>query len=165
MSDHDEHEVYAVRYAHHKRKAAENFIFGDPHDVLQPLDYYVWAVVGPSGTIIVDTGFDAAMGEKRQREMVNPVGGGLRALGIDPGSVETIIISHMHYDHVGNYDLFSRARYHLQDDEMGYATGRSMCHRALATTVPGYWSLVSMTLPIALTPRSLAASETPKRSA
>ena len=74
MSDHDEHEIYAVRYAHHKRKAAENFIFGDPHDVLQPLDYYVWAIVGAAGTIIVDTGFDAAMGEKRQREMVKPVG-------------------------------------------------------------------------------------------
>jgi glyoxylase-like metal-dependent hydrolase (beta-lactamase superfamily II) len=131
MTDHDEHEVYAVRYAHHKRKAAENFIFGDPHDVLQPLDYYVWAIVGAAGTMIVDTGFDAAMGEKRQREMVKPVGDGLRALGIEPGSVETIIISHMHYDHVGNYDLFPRARYHLQDDEMGYATGRSMCHRAL----------------------------------
>ena len=92
--------------------------------MLQPLDYYVWAIVGAAGTIIVDTGFDAAMGEKRQREMVKPVGDGLRALGIEPGSVETIIISHMHYDHVGNYDLFPRARYHLQDDEMGYATGR-----------------------------------------
>ena len=40
-----------------------------------------------------------------------------------------------------------------------------MCQSALATTVPGYWSWVSITLPIALTPRSLAASETPNRSA
>ena len=45
--------------------------------------------------------------------------------------METIIISHMHYDHVGNYDLFPRARYHLQDDEMAYATGRYMCHKTL----------------------------------
>ena len=87
--------------------------------------------VGARGTIIVDTGFDAAMGEKRQREMVKPVAGRTARLGIEPGSVETVIISHMHYDHVGNYDLFPRARYHLQDDEMGYATGRLMCHRAL----------------------------------
>lgn len=131
MSDHDEHEIFAIRYAHHKRKAAENFIHGDPHDVLQPLDYYVWAITGATGAIIVDTGFDAAMGEKRQREMISPVGDGLRALGIDPGSVETVIISHLHYDHVGNYDLFPHARYHLQDDEMAYATGRYMCHGAL----------------------------------
>src|SRR6266849_749182 len=131
MSDHDQHEVYAIRYGHHKRKAAENFILGDPHDVLLPLDFYVWAIVGPSGTIIIDTGFDAAMGAKRQREIVKPVGEGLRALGVDPGGVETVIISHMHYDHVGNYDLFPRARYHLQDCEMAYATGRLMCHTAL----------------------------------
>ena len=35
----DVHEVYAIRYAHHARRAPENFIGGDPHDVLQPLDY------------------------------------------------------------------------------------------------------------------------------
>ena len=131
MSDHDQHEVYAIRYGHHKRKAAENFILGDPHDVLQPLDYYVWAIVGAHGTIILDTGFDAAMGAKRQREMIKPVGEGLKALGIDAPSIETVIISHMHYDHVGNHDLFPRARYHLQDIEMAYATGRYMCHSVL----------------------------------
>ena len=131
MGDHDQHEVYAIRYGHHKRKAAENFIQGDPHDVLQPLDYYVWAIVGPSGPIILDTGFDAAMGAKRKREMIKPVGEGLKALGVDAASVETVLISHMHYDHVGNYDLFPRARYHLQDIEMAYATGRSMCHAML----------------------------------
>ena len=131
MSDHDQHEVYAIRYAHHKRKAADNFIFGDPHDVLQPLDYYVWAIVGPSGTLVLDTGFDAGMAARRQREMIKPVAEGLNALGLDAESVGTVIISHMHYDHVGNHDLFPRARYHLQDIEMAYATGRSMCHAML----------------------------------
>jgi glyoxylase-like metal-dependent hydrolase (beta-lactamase superfamily II) len=127
----DQHQVYAIRYAHHDRKAAENFIGGDPHDLLQPLDYYVWAIVGNSRALILDTGFDAAMGKKRGREMIKPVHEGLRALGIDPGAVETVIVSHMHYDHVGNYDLFPRARYHLQDLEMAYATGRCMCHAAI----------------------------------
>ena len=41
----------------------------------------------------------------------------------------------------------------------------SMCQSALASTVPGYCEAVSMTLPMTLTLRSLAASETPKRSA
>jgi glyoxylase-like metal-dependent hydrolase (beta-lactamase superfamily II) len=127
----DIHEVYAVRYGHHDRKAAENFIGGDPHDVLQPLDFYVWAIVGKAGAIVLDTGFDAAMGKRRQRELIKPVGDGLKTVGIDPATVETVILSHMHYDHVGNYNLFPHARYHLQDLEMAYATGRSMCHGAL----------------------------------
>ena len=37
----------------------------------------------------------------------------------------------MHYDHCGNSDLFPRARYHLQDREMEYCTGRCMCHAQL----------------------------------
>ena len=127
----DVHEIYAIRYGHHDRKAAENFIGGDPHDVLQPLDFYVWAIVGPKGSIILDTGFDAAMGKKRQRETVKPVGDGLQAIGIDPADVETVIVSHMHYDHCGNYTLFPNARYHLQEREMTYCTGRYMCHPAM----------------------------------
>jgi glyoxylase-like metal-dependent hydrolase (beta-lactamase superfamily II) len=130
MSD-DVHEVYAIRYGYHARKAAENFIHGDPHDVLQPLDFYIWAIVGPAGAIVLDTGFDAAMGRKRQRELTRPVEEGLKAIGADPAAVETVIVSHMHYDHIGNYELFPRARYHLQDREMAYATGRCMCHPAL----------------------------------
>jgi glyoxylase-like metal-dependent hydrolase (beta-lactamase superfamily II) len=131
MSADDVHEIYAIRYGHHARRSGENFIGGDPHDVLQPLDFFVWAIVGPSGAIILDTGFDAAMGKRRQRELVKPVADGLRAIGVDPEGVETIIVSHLHYDHCGNYDLFPRARYHLQDGEMVYATGRHMCHAAL----------------------------------
>jgi glyoxylase-like metal-dependent hydrolase (beta-lactamase superfamily II) len=124
----DVHEVYAVRYAHHDRMSPENFIGGDPHDVLQPLNYFVWAIVGPHGTFVVDTGFDGAMATRRGRTLLTPAGEGLAALGIDPDAVTDVIVTHLHYDHCGNHDLFPRARYHLQDVEMAYATGRCMCH-------------------------------------
>jgi len=124
----DTHEVYAIRYGHHPRRAADNFIGGDPHDVIQPLDYFVWAIVGAAGTIVLDTGFDEAVGNRRKRQTIKPVREGLAALGIAPDSVRDVILSHMHYDHSGNFDLFPQARYHLQDREMDYATGRCMCH-------------------------------------
>ena len=130
MTD-DTHEVYAIRYAHHSRRSPANFIDGDPHDVLQPLDYFVWLIKGPSGAIVVDTGFDEAMARRRGRDMANPVRDGLLALGVSPEAIETVIVTHLHYDHCGNYALFPRARYHLQDREMSYATGRCMCHAAL----------------------------------
>lgn len=130
MSD-DIHEVFAIRYGHHPRKAADNFVGGDPHDIIQPLDYFVWAIVGAAGTIIVDTGFDEAVGKRRGRNIVRPVREGLAVLGIDPASINDVILSHLHFDHSGNFDLFPNARYHLQDREMEYATGRCMCHAQL----------------------------------
>jgi hypothetical protein len=54
--------VYAIRYGHHDRRSPVNYIGGDPHDILQPLDYYVWAIVGTHATFVLDTGFDRAMG-------------------------------------------------------------------------------------------------------
>ncbi|MFA6264203.1 MAG: N-acyl homoserine lactonase family protein [Pseudolabrys sp.] len=127
MSD-DVYEIYAVKYGRHERHSPDNFIGGDPHDVPMPLDYFVWAIVGKDRTIILDTGFDQAMAEKRGRKIIRPIGEGLRALGVDPASVQDVIVSHMHYDHAGNHGLFPNARYHLQDCEMAYATGRCMCH-------------------------------------
>ncbi|MQA28993.1 MAG: MBL fold metallo-hydrolase [Luteitalea sp.] len=124
----DTYDVYAIRYGHHDRQSPANFIGGDPHDILQPLAYFVWAIVGPHGTFIVDTGFDAAMAAQRGRQLLKPVDEGLAALGIQPDAVENIIVTHLHYDHCGNRDLFPRARYHLQDAELAYASGRCMCH-------------------------------------
>jgi glyoxylase-like metal-dependent hydrolase (beta-lactamase superfamily II) len=123
-----EFEIYAVRYGHHDRNAAANFIHGDEHDGPMPLDYFVWAIVGPEKTYLLDTGFDAAMGEKRGRQLVRPVEDGLAAIGVDVHNVSDIIISHMHFDHAGNRELFPNARYHLQDMEMEFCTGRCMCH-------------------------------------
>jgi glyoxylase-like metal-dependent hydrolase (beta-lactamase superfamily II) len=128
----DLYQIYAVRYAHHDRRASENFLQGDPHDnAPMPLDYFVWAIVGDSRSFILDTGFDQAMAQKRGREFLRPPGDGLHAIGIDPASVKDVIISHMHYDHTGNNDLFPNATYHLQDREMAFCTGRCMCHPQL----------------------------------
>ena len=114
MSDEETYEIFAVHYGHHDRQSNENYIGGDVHDVLQPLDYYVWAIVGQKGTYVVDTGFDEAMGKKRKRTLVRPIADGLRAIGVQPDRVENVIISHLHYDHTGNYDGFPHAKYHLQ---------------------------------------------------
>ena len=131
MSAPDTYELYAIRYAHHDRPASENFIGGDPHNAPMPLDYFVWAIVGTKRTFVFDTGFDAEVAQRRKREFLRNPGDGLKLIGIDPAKVEDVIISHMHYDHVGNHTLFPNARYHLQDKEMIYATGRYMCHPAM----------------------------------
>ncbi|VTU45601.1 N-acyl homoserine lactonase AttM (plasmid) [Variovorax sp. SRS16] len=125
------YKVYAIKYGHHDRLSSVNFLGGDSHDTPMPLSYFVWAVVGPSRTFVVDTGFDAETGARRGRHTTKPVEQGLAAIGIDPASVEDVIVTHMHYDHAGNRGLFPKARYHVQDREMAYCTGRCMCHATL----------------------------------
>jgi glyoxylase-like metal-dependent hydrolase (beta-lactamase superfamily II) len=125
--------IYAIKYAELSRRAGDNFIDGDAHETVDmPLNYYVWAIVGHGRTIVVDTGFGPAVGKKRGRTITHPVEEGLRAVGIEPQDVQDVVITHMHYDHCGNDEVFSNARYHLQDHEMDYATGRCMCHREIS---------------------------------
>lgn len=128
----DAWEVYAIRYAHHgDRRASENFIGGDPHDGPMPLDYYVWAIVCETRSFVVDTGFDEAMARRRKRQLLRSPADGLKLIGLDPGRVEDVIVTHMHYDHAGNHAMFPRAAYHVQDRELQYCTGRCMCHPAM----------------------------------
>ena len=122
------YEVFAVKYAHHERRSPENFLGGDPHDVSMPLDYFVWLLRGGGREIVVDTGFSAAMAKKRQRTHLRCPTEGLRLLGCEAKTVRDVVITHLHYDHAGNFDLFPAATLHLQDREMHYATGRYMCH-------------------------------------
>ena len=121
------YEVYAIKYAHHERRASENFIGGDPHDGPMPLDYFVWLVRGDGRDVVVDTGFSAAMAQRRRREHLRCPTEGLRLLGVDSREVKDVVITHLHYDHVGNFELFPAATLHLQELEMNYATGRYMC--------------------------------------
>jgi glyoxylase-like metal-dependent hydrolase (beta-lactamase superfamily II) len=124
----NEYEVYAIKYAHHARRASENFIGGDPHDGPMPLDYFVWLIRGGGHEVVVDTGFSSAMATKRGRDHIRCPTEGLRMLGCDASTVKDVVITHLHYDHVGNFDLFPSATLHLQDLEMRYATGRHMAH-------------------------------------
>jgi len=129
----NQYEVFAIKYAHLPRKARANFVDGDAHETSDmPLDYFVWVARNDQRTIVVDTGFSEATATRRGRTITNPVEEGLNAIGVDPTAVHEVVISHMHYDHCGNEDLFPAARYHLQDAEMEYATGRSMCHHGVA---------------------------------
>ncbi len=131
MSQDDSYEVFAVRYACREASRAEHFIGGDPHDGPMPMDYFVWAVVGGKRTWIVDTGFAAADAEARGRVLLRTAAEGLAALGIDAATAEDVILTHLHYDHIGGFDQFPNARFHLQDHEMAYATGRHMATPAL----------------------------------
>jgi glyoxylase-like metal-dependent hydrolase (beta-lactamase superfamily II) len=126
----DTYEIYAIRYAHMaQRTRRDNFIVpADPHDEAMPMDFFVWLLKSPTRSILVDTGFSAETAKKRGRDWQRCPIEAVRALGTDPAAIDDVIITHLHYDHAGNLPKLPNARFHIQDAEVDYATGRCMCH-------------------------------------
>ncbi len=132
MSAADTYEVYAVKYGTmQNRYRHDNFIMADDHATVMPIDYYVWAIVNKERTIVVDTGYDRAEGERRGRTALRSPREGLAMLGIDAAAVRDVVVTHMHYDHAGTLDDFPAARFHVNDLELAFTTGRLMCHPTL----------------------------------
>ncbi len=128
----DTYELFAIRYASRKANRHEHFIGGDPHDGPMPMDYFVWVAKNAERAVVIDIGFTAESGGKRGRTLDRCPIDSLALVGVDPASVKDVVLTHMHYDHVGNFDKFPVARFHLQEPEMHYAVGRHMRHRQLA---------------------------------
>jgi glyoxylase-like metal-dependent hydrolase (beta-lactamase superfamily II) len=124
--------VYAIRYARRDAQRAQHFIGGDPHDGPMPMDYFSWVAVRDGRAIVIDTGFTAAVARKRGREFLRCPVDALRLVGVEPERVEDVVLTHLHYDHVGNFDRFPNARFHLREEEIHYACGRYMRHRHLS---------------------------------
>jgi glyoxylase-like metal-dependent hydrolase (beta-lactamase superfamily II) len=116
--------IYAVRYAHRKCTTSECF-YGDYRAAPMAMDYFVWALTNGSETVVVDLGFTEPVGTRRGRQFLRSPEKGLAEIGVDTQSVKHVIVSHFHYDHVGNYALFPNATFYVQDSEMAFYTGRN----------------------------------------
>jgi glyoxylase-like metal-dependent hydrolase (beta-lactamase superfamily II) len=129
------YEIYAIRYgtnAHRRR--TENFIWTAPddvHDAPMPMDFFVWAVVGPDRTVLVDTGSAPATMTPRGHTHLRAPVAGLRAIGIEPHAVTDVIATHLHWDHAGNLADVPDARLHVQQLELAHATGPAMARKFL----------------------------------
>jgi glyoxylase-like metal-dependent hydrolase (beta-lactamase superfamily II) len=131
MTDGGVYRVYALKYAERDARRPEHFLGGDPDDAPMPMDYFVWAVVGAETTWVVDTGFGEPDARRRHRRLVRSPADALATIGIDASTVTDVILTHLHYDHSGGLAHFPTARFHVQDREMAFATGRHMTRRAI----------------------------------
>ena len=121
--------VFQLTYARvPERRVHENFLRRDMHDGPMPLDFNLWIVRNAHRTLLVDTGFGPRTAAERHRPLdMDPIEA-LTTIGVDPKTIDDVILTHLHYDHAGNLDRFGRARFHVQDSEAAFATGRCMCH-------------------------------------
>ena len=64
--------------------------------------------------------------------MLDQMSVGRWLVGVGPAAVQTVVLTHMHDDHAGDFDKFPIANFHPQEPEEHYAAGRYMRHRQLA---------------------------------
>jgi glyoxylase-like metal-dependent hydrolase (beta-lactamase superfamily II) len=118
--------VYAIRFAHRDASVrGEHFYRGDARGSdPYPISYFVWAAVSPEATVVVDAGFTPATAKRRgNRDYLQSPMETLRVLGVNARSVEHLVITHLHYDHVGHVGDFPAARLLVQRAEYEFWTG------------------------------------------
>jgi glyoxylase-like metal-dependent hydrolase (beta-lactamase superfamily II) len=131
--------VIAVRYGRMDSTRSHQFYryaaYGEDDGDIQ-LSYYFWVIELGGSTIVVDSGFHPdALADRPGRELLVSVPEALDAVGVDPSSVETVIVTHFHFDHIGNLAAFPEARFLVQRKEMEFWTGPHRARRAAAASV------------------------------
>lgn len=106
----------------------------------------MWVLEGPS-TIVVDTSVAVDgdphefVGEEFSRGIEQLPRNALSAAGVAPDEVEFVILTHLHWDHAGNCDLFPDARIVVQEDELRYAIAPGRFFRRAYLSPQSGWPL------------------------
>lgn len=122
-----DYQVYAIKYATRTAKKKE-YYYGSYDDIHEDeslsMDYFVWLIKSEDNCILVDTGFTKEVAIQRKREFIRDPIETLADLNIKPTDINYVIITHMHYDHIGNLKNYPNAKFIIQEKEMAFWTGR-----------------------------------------
>jgi glyoxylase-like metal-dependent hydrolase (beta-lactamase superfamily II) len=120
------YEVYALRYCSRANERSDAFyqyhLYHEPDGEIG-MDYYFWLVRSVDRVVLVDTGFNAERGAALGRNQDTHPRELLSRMGVSPEDVDHVILSHAHYDHVGNLGLFPNATFSMARSEFEFWTG------------------------------------------
>jgi glyoxylase-like metal-dependent hydrolase (beta-lactamase superfamily II) len=120
-------EVLAARYAERETTRSRLYYAWPTYD--EPdgpalMSYYFWLLRRADGPpILIDTGFDPALAASKNRPCTIKPAELIGRLGVNCEEVEDVIVTHLHYDHIGNLDLFPNARYTVAERELAFWSG------------------------------------------
>jgi glyoxylase-like metal-dependent hydrolase (beta-lactamase superfamily II) len=112
-------------YGHRERRYNSNGTFEPGLMVPVP----IWYIEGEDSKILIDTGLgdcdeivqlqykygiEYAARKSKEQEIMT----GLAAKGLKPEDIDVVVLTHLHFDHIGNTELFKNARFIVQACEI-----------------------------------------------
>ena len=125
--------VTIVRYGTRSATREDVFlnyaVYHEADDAIE-MDYFFWVLRNGQRQILVDTGFSVAGGSARNRTFVLQPEEAFARAGVDPATTGEVLLTHAHFDHIGNIGLFPAARFTIAQAELDFWTGPN-AHQAL----------------------------------
>ena len=94
--------------------------------MIRGLDFFTYVITGNGNTFIVDTGFNPDLSGDGGRNFLESPAETLAKIGIKASSVDHVLLTHAHFDHVGNLDDYPNATFSIHFEEMKSITGPYM---------------------------------------
>lgn len=128
-------EVIAIRYGSVAMSRSQFFYdfssSGEPDGTIE-MDYLFYVVRAGKMVTLVDCGFDHDVAKRRGRRSIVGIDAALELIDLSPDRVDRIIITHFHYDHIGNIARFPNAKLVAQTREIEFWSGPIAKRRSFA---------------------------------
>lgn len=110
-------ELYVIKYGD-SLYHSKHVYYEDTLNKPLPFAWMFYVIRYGKKIILVDTGFrKESLIEFYNIDYKNPLSL-LKKLNIDPSQITDVIITHSHFDHIGNVDRFINAKIYIQKDEL-----------------------------------------------
>ncbi len=128
--------LYAFQLCRRIRESSTFLLFTNPGKPIA-ISHYFWGLKKPDETILIDVGFPWEALQKKGEEVKDFLSPEklLANIGVDPGEIKRVILTHLHWDHVSAIDLFKNATYFLQKREFEFFTGPLVQHPIVKRSV------------------------------
>ncbi len=120
-----EYTIQAIRFGTIAQFRTSGLVVGaDPEEKLD-IATIVWLIRGNGKNILFDTGYHRktpGFDRFNTVDFVSP-DEAVKLAGVQPDQITDVIVSHIHWDHMGGIDLFPKATIWIQKDEYQYYMG------------------------------------------
>lgn len=115
--------VWVLEYAHVENYHLSGLIYGAHNQGYRRLPYSYVLIKGRNHVAMVDVGYNhkeygSVLGDRFGVENWHSARDVLPECGVKPEDVDTVFITHAHFDHLGNTDEFPNATFYIQEREL-----------------------------------------------